>query len=223
MAYENYSFVSWSDGTPITGERLAQMSTNIEQVKDATGDKPNGIIKFKTVTSNSASWTDFSDHSIIDLSDESGSGGADNRVTIGPNRFYRVTIHFTGFVIDNKGAEDSYFTIKLCEGTFGSANTTLQQYRMTPHPFTYIDVATLGNSATIAQHTLKNAAYDTRIGAGTYSIILQSNSAGFSNQTYFASVKRDQGASSNNAPSYRVPASVGNELQFYIEDVGGTV
>lgn len=223
MAYENYSFVSWADGTPITGERLAQMSTNIEQVKDATSDKPNGIIKFKTVTASPGSWTNFSENLIISLSDESGTGGADNRVTISSNRFYRVTLHFTGFVINDKGAEDSYYTIKLCEGTFGGANTTLQQYRMTPHAFTYIDVSTLGSGATIAQHSLKNGAYDTRIGAGTYSVILQSNSAGFSNQTYFASVKRDQGASSNNAPSYSVPASVGNELQFYIEDVGGTV
>ena len=51
MAYENYTFVSWTDGTPITGDRLAQMSTNIDQVKDATDDKPYGLLKFKTVTS----------------------------------------------------------------------------------------------------------------------------------------------------------------------------
>lgn len=223
MAYENYSFVSWADGTPITGERLAQMSTNIEQVKDATTDKPYGIIKFKTVTSSPGSWTDFTDHEIIKLADESGTGGADNRVTIAANRYYRVTINFTGFVIDNKGAEDSYYTIKLCEGEFGGANTTLQQYRFTPHAFTYIDVSSLGANATISQHVLKNGAYDTRIAAGAYSVILQSNSAGFTNQSFFASVKRDQGASSNNAPSYSVPAAVGNELQFYIEDVGGTV
>jgi hypothetical protein len=223
MAYENYSFVSWSSATPITGERLAQMSTNIDQVKDATDDKPQGVIKFKTVTTSPGSWTDFTDHSIITLSDESGTGGADNRVTVSSNRFYRATINFTGFVIDAKGAEDATYMIKICSGTFGGANTILQQYKFTPPPFTFIDVATLGNSATIANHTLKNNAYDTRFASGMHSIVLQSNSAGFTNQSFFVSVKRDQGASANNAPAYSIPASVGNELQFYIEDIGGTI
>jgi hypothetical protein len=223
MAYENYSLVSWTDGTPITGDRLAQVSTNIQQVKDATDDKPTGIIKFKTLTSSPGSWTDFTEHSVITLSDESGSGGSDNRVTVSPSRYYRLTINFTGFVVDAKGSEDSTYTLTLAEGTFGSANTTLQQYKFTPPPFTYIDVATLGNSATIANHTLKNNAYDTRFASGTYSIVLQSNSAGFTNQSYFVSVKRDQGASANNAPAYSIPATVGGELQMYVEDVGGTV
>ena len=223
MAYENYSFVSWSDGTPITGDRLAQMSTNIEQVKDATDDKPQGVIKFKTVTSNPGSWTDFTEHQIITLSDESGGGGADNRVTVAPNRFYRLTLNFTGFVIDAKGAEDSTFNVKLYEGEFGAANTALQNYRMTPPPFVYVDVNVSGNAATISDLILKNNAYDTRIGAGTYSIVLQSDSSGFSNKSYFVAVKRDQGNSSNNAPTYAVQASVGSELQFYIEDIGGTI
>ena len=222
MAYENYTFVSWTDGTPLTGDRLAQMSTNIDQVKDATDDKPYGLLKFKTVTSSPGSWSDFAEHEIINLTDESGTGGADNRVTVSASRFYRVTINFTGFVVDAKGSEDSTFNLKICEGTFGGANTTLQQYKFTAHPFTYIDVSTLGGSATIANHSLKNNAYDTRFGAGTHSIILQSNSAGFTNQSYFVSVKRDQGASASNAPAYSIPASVGGELQMYIEDVGGT-
>jgi hypothetical protein len=44
MAYENYYFVSWANGTPITGDRLNQMSINIEQVKDATSSSPKGIL-----------------------------------------------------------------------------------------------------------------------------------------------------------------------------------
>ena len=51
MAYENYTFVSWSDGTPITSERLAQMSMNVEQVRDANDNKPNGILSFEEITS----------------------------------------------------------------------------------------------------------------------------------------------------------------------------
>ena len=68
MAYENYSFVSWTTGTPITGDRLSQMSTNIEQVKDATDDKPQGILKFKQISVNSNTFSDYNEHELVNLS-----------------------------------------------------------------------------------------------------------------------------------------------------------
>jgi len=50
MAYENYSFVSWTDGTPISSDRMAQMSMNIEQVRDFNDSKPAGVLQFIEVT-----------------------------------------------------------------------------------------------------------------------------------------------------------------------------
>jgi hypothetical protein len=223
MAYENYSQVSWTDGTPITGDRLQQMSTNIQQVKEATTDSPEGVKKLKTVTSNTASYTDFANtHEIINLSDESGTGGGDNRVTISANRFYRVTLNFTGFVVDTKGAEDCTYILSLHTGTHGSANTMIYSARFTPSPFAYIDVSTLGANATISNIALRNNSYDSRFGAGSHSVVLQSNISGFSNEVFFAAINRIQGASATNAPAYYVPASsTVQPLQMYVEDIGG--
>lgn len=223
MAYENYSQVSWTSGSPITGERLQQMSTNIQQVKEATDDSPQGIKKLKQVTTSSASFTGFaSTNEIIALKDESGTGGADNRVTIAANRFYRVVLNFTGFVIGSKGAEDSQYTVTIHTGTHGSANTTIYTAEFSAPVFAIIDVSTLGGSATISNIALRGDSYDSKFGAGTHSVVLQSNASGFTNQAFFAAVNRFQGASSANAPSYLVPASAGTQpLQLYVEDIGG--
>lgn len=223
MAYENYSQVSWTDGTPITGDRLQQMSTNTQQVKEATDDYPQGVKRLKTVSSNSASFSDFATtHEIVSLANETGTGGPDNRVTIGANRYYKVTLNFTGFVIDTKGAEDSTYIVSIHSGTHGSANTMIYSAKFTPPPFTYIDVSTAGANATISNNSLRNNAYDSRFGAGTHSVVLQSNVSGFTNTSFFAAVNRTQGASSANAPSYFIPAASTTEpLQLYVEDIGG--
>lgn len=223
MAYENYSFVSWTDGSPITGERLQQMSTNIQQVKESTDDGPQGVKKYKTVTSSSASFTTFSTtNEIIALKDETGTGGQDNRITIDANRYYRVTLNFTGFVIDAKGAEDSYYVVSIHHGTHGAANTMIYQAQFTPPIFAYINVASLGGSATINNISLRSDSYDSRFGAGTHSVVLSTGGGGFTNRSFFAAVNRFQGLNSANAPAYSVPASSGDrELQLYVEDIGG--
>lgn len=222
MAYENYSQVSWTDGSPITGERLQQMSTNIQQVKEATDDAPQGVKKYKTVTTSPGTFTTFATtNEIIALKDESSTSGPDNRVTIDANRYYRVSLNFTGFTVDAKGAEDAYYVVSIHHGTHGGANTMIYSAEFTPPIFAYINVATLGNSATISNIALRGDAYDSRFGAGTHSVVLTSG-AGFINRSFFAAVNRLQGLSSNNAPSYSVPASSGSrELQLYVEDIGG--
>jgi len=223
MAYENYSQVSWTDGTPITGDRLQQMSTNTQQVKESTDDNPQGVKKLKVVTSNTASFTDFANtHEIINLSDESGTGGPDNRVTISASRFYKVTLSFTGFVVAAPGAEDATYVVSLHTGTHGSANTMIYSAKFTPSIFAYIDVSTSGNASTISNIALRNSAYDSFFGSGTHSVVLQSNISGFTNETFFAAVNRVQGASATNAPAYIVPAaSTVQPLQLYVEDIGG--
>jgi hypothetical protein len=225
MAYENYSLVSWTDGTPITGDRLQQMSTNIEQVKDATDSSSSSLKKIKTITSSSGSFTNFQTlNEIIALEDESSTNGPDNRVSISANRYYRVTLNFTGFQVDAKGAEDSYYAVSIHSGDYNGANTTIYTAEFTPPVFAFINVASLGANATIANITLRNDAYDSRFGGGTHSVVLASDAAGFTNRSFFAAVNRFQGASATNAPAYSVPASSGTRpLQLYVEDIGGAV
>lgn len=218
MAYENYRFVSWAEKTPLSSERLGQMSTNIEQVKDATDDKPQGLIKIKQSSTdfpNTNGYTDFVEYDMIQLKDET-PGGADNRVTLGPNRYYRLTLHFPGFVIKNKGAEDSTFNIKFYQGLSNASPILITGWKITPTTFDFYDVS---QNTSATSTTVKQVGYSTRFGAGTYSIVLDS-STGISNESFYVSIKRDQGASSNNAPAYYVGAG-GSTMQFYVEDIGG--
>lgn len=225
MAYENYSQVSWTDGTPITGDRLQQMSTNTQQVKEATDDAPQGIKKLKSVTTASNAFSNFGTYNeIIALKDDTGSGGTDNRVSIAASRFYRVTLNFTGFVIDTKGAEDSIYTVALYDGLFSTIGASTQIFTadFTPPIFALINVAGSGASATIADIALRNNAYDSKFGASTLSVVLSTTAAGLTNRSFFAAVKREQGASSVNAPTFTVPASSTVKLlQLYVEDIGG--
>lgn len=222
MAYENYTQISWTDGTPITGDRLQQMSTNIQQVKESTDDNPQGVKKLTTVTSTVGPFSDYqSAHEIINLKDNSGTGGGDNRVTIGVNRYYRVTVNFPGFTVDTKGAEDSTYLLTLRSGVSGGANTVISTFSFTPPPFLYIDISASVN-ATIANAALRNNAYDSKFGSGSYSVVLASNVSGFQNSSFFAAVDRNSGASSANPPAYSVVVSSGTiPLQLYVEDVGG--
>lgn len=217
MAYENYSFVSWTTGTPITGGRLSQMSTNIEQVKDATDDKPQGILKFKQISVNSNTFSDYDEHEIVNLSDESGSGGADNRVSVDGNRYYKLCLNFPGFNIKGQGMEDSSYKIRMYSGTFGGANTLITTWTVTPHTFDYYNTA---SNASTTSTTLKSAGYDTVIGSGAYNYVLSSNVAGLTGESFFVTVDRDAGSSSTNAPDYYIRAN-NSSIQFYIEDSGG--
>jgi len=224
MAYENYTQISWTDGSPITGERLQQMSTNIQQVKEATDDSPQGLKRIKSIDTASAQFTSFTTtNEIIALKDESSTGGPDNRVSIGATRYYRVVLNFTGIQVITKGAEDSFYRVTIHEGTHGSANTTIYTADFTPPIYSFIDVSTLGGSATIANIALRSNSFQSRFGAGVHSTIATSDGSGFTNRSFFAAISRFQGASATNAPLYFVPANPGNNLlQLYVEDVGGT-
>lgn len=225
MAYENYSQVSWTDGTPITGDRLQQMSTNTQQVKEATDDAPQGVKKIKSVASASSTFSNFATYNeIISLKDDTGTGGTDNRVSIGASRYYRVTLNFTGFVVEAKGAEDATYSVAIYNGLFATIGAASQILTadFTPPIFAFINTASLGGAATISNIALRNDAYDSKFGASTLSIVLSTSSSGLTNQSFFAAVKREQGASSANAPNYYVPASSSVKLlQLYVEDIGG--
>jgi len=220
MAYENYSFVSWTAGTPISSDRLGQMSTNIGQVKDATDDNPKGIIKIKTISGTTfGPYSSFNtEHEIISLENEGGAG-VNNLVNVGVNRYYRLTLSFPGISILNAGAEDSTYLITLNEGTT-AAPVVLSTWKATAGPFTFINTA--GANATIANEIIKSSSFPTRIGAGTYSTIFDSTGSGITNKRYYIGITRDDGSTQNNNPTFQILTSDAR-MQFYAEDIGGSV
>lgn len=214
MAYENYSVVSWTDLTPITSARLNQMSTNIEQVKDATGDKPQGIKKIKTISSNVTvtQANALVAHEIIYLKNE--GNGTDNRITPEVGRYYRLKLSFPGIAVSGAGAEDSTYYLAIKDGIFGNSNTVIANYRLSSGPGLFVNVAS-------ATASTSNIALNStiRFGAGTYEYVFSGD--GTTNKSYFVEVIKVAGSSgSNRATAYNVVASE-TPMQFYIEDVGG--
>lgn len=216
MAYENYSYISWSDAVPITGARLEQMSINIDEVKDANSGKPKGLLKIKQETSPYFVNTSVNaEYELIALKNESPSG-ADNRVTISADRWYRLTVNFPGFTINSAGGEDSSYYLAIYQGTFGSGSPEQKaNYRFQSEAITFVN--TSAAAATIANEQLKS---NTRIGAGTYSVVVQSG--GLTNQSFYVKINKVAGNSgSNNASTYSVQSAADAPLQFYVEDIGG--
>lgn len=222
MAYENYNFVSWSDGSPLSSNRLGQMSINIEQVKDVVDDKAQGIMKFNQAQSqfpNSIGYSDFVEHEIIYLKDESGTGGSDRRVTIAENRYYRIAVNIPAITIKSRGAEDSRYFINIYEGTDlgDTALLKIGSWEISPHVFGFYNVSTDANANVISPKDNQN---HTKIGAGVYSVV-QTTTSGITNKCFFVSVGRLIGSNSTNAPNWLVEANSSSPLQFYVEDVGG--
>ena len=221
MAYENYNFVSWTDGTPISSTRLAQMSTNIEQVKDVIDDKAFGVLSLNELTTqaNYAS-NNFTENEVIFLKDDTGTGGSDKRVTIFENRYYKITVNIPAISVLNAGCEDSKYVINVYNGLSLSDAGTQQiaYWEVTPHTFSFINVAS--GSADIANEAIKSATYPSKIAGGTYSVVRTTGTA-LTNQSFFLTVARSAGANTNNAPAWRVEGNASAPIQIYVEDAGG--
>jgi hypothetical protein len=217
MAYENYSFVTWSDGTPITGDRMAQMSLNIEQVRDANDRKPSGIIQFIESTSNAILGNVIATNSSL-IALTNPADGIDKRVTIESSRYYRVTCNFPGFTIQGKGAEDSTLSLKIYQvATSFDAASPIAEYNFTPSPYLFANTAADADVAATSQSYRGDHA---KLGAGVYSVVATSG-GGLSQQSFAIVVKRTFGTSgSSNAPTISVDASATSKLQFYVEDIG---
>ena len=226
MAYENYNFVSWSDGTPISSLRLSQMSTNIEQVRDVVDDKASGVIKFNQLTTqvpNATGYSTFVENVIISLKDESATSGQDRRVSISENRHYKVTVNIPAIGILRPGAEDATYIIRLYKGVYlaDTGNTKIATWEVTPHTYSLINLANVAQAnANISHHALKSNTYPSKIGAGTYTI-LTTTGAALTNQSFFLTVARLIGANSNNAGNWRIEGSATAPIQIYVEDAGG--
>lgn len=221
MAYENYNFVSWTDGTPISSTRLAQMSTNIEQVKDVIDDKALGVLSFSqsTALANYAS-NNFSENEILYLKDE-GVGGTDKRVTISENRYYKITVNIPTITVLGAGCEDSKYVINIYNGLniADSGKVKIAYWEVTPHTFSFINVAS--GSANISNEAVKTATYHSKIAAGTYSVLKVTGGVAETNQSFFLTVTRSAGANTNNAPAWRIEGTASSPIQLYVEDAGG--
>jgi len=219
MAYENYRFISWSTGTPITGERMAQMSTNIEQVKLATDDRPQGLIKYAKLSSpQTYTDVDGTTHTLVNLRDDTPSG-ADNRVNADASRYVRLMVTFPGIKIVEKGAEDCKYELSIVQGLdTDPAPTTLSTFYLNPHAYSFFDVADTDNL--IARSN--SASSYVYFGAGSYSTVLNTSTSGLNNINFFVSIKRSANNDMTNAPDYSIMSSSTSPLEFYAEDIGGT-
>lgn len=213
MSYENYSFVSWTTGTPMTSDRLQQMSVNIEQVRDANDDKPKGLLKIKQSTTNVviSNTNAFTPLELISLADE--GGGTDNRVTADNNRWLRVTLTFPGFLVNAAGGEDATYYLELNQGQYGGVVSKKANFQFNSGALVFVNTAT--SSASVSNLTIDP---NKLFGAGTYSVVIQST--GFVNETFHVKAGKVQGVSNNNASGYSIIAS-NSVMQFYVEDIGG--
>jgi len=220
MAYENYRFVSWSNGTPITGDRMAQLSTNIEQVKLATDDRPQGIIKYSKLTAlQSYAAGNVAENTLVNLRDDTPSG-SDNRVSADSDRYVRLMVTFPGIKITARGAEDTRYELTIKQGLDTDPSpVTLAKFYLNPHLYAFYDVAT--NGASTETIDVRSGGNDVYFGAGSYSTVIDS-STGLTNVNFFVSVKRIANSDMTNSPGYTVMSSSTSPLEFYAEDIGGT-
>lgn len=220
MAYENYRFVSWTNGTPITGERLAQMSTNIEQVKLATDDRPQGIIKYSKLTSLQTYGSgNVADNTLVNLRDDT-PGGADNRVSADLNRYVRLMVVFPGIKITSRGAEDARYELSIYQGLDTDPSPLLlSKFYLNPHIYAFYDVSSDPSTTTVS---VRSGGNDVYFGAGSYSTVIDTSAAGLTNVNFYTSIKRVANSNMTNSPGYTVMSSSSSPLEFYAEDVGGT-
>jgi len=223
MAYENYTFVSWTDGTPLSSERLAQMSMNVEQVRDANDNKPNGLLQFNEISTGTLlSNVVASNQSIIALTNP--GGGTDKRVNADASRYIRIVCVFPGFNVRAQGAEDSVLSLKFYQQVQGVnyyENTSpLTSFDFTIPQYSYYNVSANANILS-SSITFKNYPDYNIIGAGVYSFVL-STGGGLSQQSFSVAASRSFGSSgATNAPAVTITADADTKAQLYVEDIGG--
>jgi hypothetical protein len=222
MAYENYTQVSWTPATPITADRLQQMSENTQQVKDATDDVPRGVIKLKEVTGSLTYNSMNTYHEIVNLKNE-GAGNPNNSVTLPASRYARITLNFPGIKISTPGQEDSVFMLKLTQGNISAAPTTLYTWRISQPIHTYLD-GSAATPTTTANHLIRGSSFPSYFGAGTYSHVIAtgggiSGSAGTG--IFNIEIQRDSGNSAANPSTFVIPCGESSKMQMYLEDIGG--
>jgi len=199
MGYNTYSTVSWSDGTPITSDRLQQMSSNSEAIKTTTDEYAQGLLAHQEYGTSGSAITDTSADKVIGLdSSSSWDNSGDNRVTIGANRWLKITFSISGVEFTDlaNGAIGAGYYFKLVEGTASSDTTVAQWYFATPD----------------------EDASDMKTTGGAYTVMLDSGATGKTNVAYTVFMSRESGAT-----SYKTLASSTSKKQLFAEDCGKKV
>lgn len=221
MAYENYTQVAWTVATPITADRLQQMTENIQQVKDATDDNPKGLIKIKEFTTSISHNTMNSFHEIINLKNE-GAGNPDNSVALPASRFVKITLNFPGIKINQAGQEDSVFILRVSQGNPANTANTLCQWKISQPVHTFLDASTTNLPAT-ANTQVRSTSHPSYFGAGSYSIVTTTG-AGITGTdgsgVFNVEIYRDSGNSAANPSTFIIPCNE-SKMQLLAEDVGG--
>ncbi len=194
--YTTYSTVSWSDGTPISSDRLQQMSTNSEAIKTTTQTYAKGVLARQTkgATIPGDPIDDTSANEIIGFS-QTGTGydiSGDSRLTVGANRLFRITLTIPAVDFAGLDAGDNDYYFKLVSGSSSSDTQVAQWYFGSP------------NSATNGM----------KVAGGDYSVLLES-STGITSQAYTVFMSRVAGT-----VGYQVYATTTAMIQLTAEDCG---
>ena len=195
MAYETYSTVSWSDGTPISSDRLQQMSTNSEAIKDTTDGFGQGVLSYQTRQTVSATPVGTASVFVIALDSgaplTSGHEISGNRlVTISAGRLLKIT--FNVAAVDFAAADtllDNDYHFKLVQG---------DAYTSTQVALWYFDAPSSAK----------------KVAGGSYSVVVQS-STGITANEYTVFMKREGGT-----PDYNTFATALAKTQLIAEDCG---
>ena len=84
-----YEYINWTSNTPLSADRLSQMSENEQHLKDLHTEGPQGVLAFSWSTNIRNAKVGHRDP--IDY-----SSNLDTTFTVGENRLIRATFHQTG-------------------------------------------------------------------------------------------------------------------------------
>ena len=219
MAYETYSTVSWSDGTPISSDRLQQMSSNTDLVKTVTDNYAQGVLSYKSTTALGGAIADTTETVLITLDNQ--GAGLDYRVTAGANRFIKITFNTPGLLVVN-GDENYNYVYKLKPSTDGTGTAVAEwNIGMPGQDAIAIASAVVTDTSSVNQTVLLSSSItpmtsNKKVGGGTFAAVVDSGATGITNQTYSITVGRTGGTASYQRMS-------GSVTQLYAEDCGASV
>ncbi len=192
--YTTYSTVSWSDGTPISSDRLQQMSTNSEAIKTTTQTYAKGVLARQEFGTAGSALTDTTADPVIALNDSTTyDRNGDNRLTIGANRLFRITFSIAGVNFGAVEDDQRLYYFRLVEGTSNS-DTMLAQWNFAAP---------------------SDATSSLRVAGGDYSVLLESGATGKTSAVYTVFMSREAGT-----VSYNSYASSTSKKQLTAEDCG---
>jgi len=203
--YTTYDQISWADGTPITSDRLQQMSTNIDLVKDVTDGYSKGIIAFTATPETPAYKTDETYHPVIRL-----DSTVSLAMTVDAQRYVKVTFVTQGIEIAN-GNEDEIYSWKLVDATSYHIDNVVQEW------FFGIEGGdVIVDASTITPHTAAK-----KIGGGTFTMMFNTGALGWTSENLGIYLGR---TGTEPLTSYRLilPSGV-TKHQFFAEDCGQSV